>query len=820
MEKPVKPRVKNQSTRLFIFYRTLIFLVSLMTMGCRPPKAHDVNHDNPNGRNDAWGFAGCGGGGAMFNPAVSPFNTNYAFVACDMTGSYVTHNGGLSWRMFSLRGPVHFFVFDPVDSNIVYANSIALFRSTDRGNTWNIMYPGPGEIKGIVAKGDHAEERIITNDSTSRHVLALAVDPDNSMKLHAAISVNNAGAYYTSDDQGRHWIKVKDLVNGAGNIYIVPSSPKENRTIFITGKNTVTVREKGIWTTNPGPVNVGMLTGFAGGFDRLRNKYILYAISGKSYFNPVGDPSGIYYTEDGGKTWENRQNGLLDLRIKNADLPEWRCISTSSSHPETVYVSYNGLKVHNDTTCIGVAKSEDFGRSWKLVWKDRLTQAGDLYSGNYKKGWIDERYDPTWGENPFSIAVSPANPDICYTTDFGRTIRTTDGGNTWEQVYSKKKDGAGWISRGLEVTTGYCMVFDPFDLNHLFMANTDIGLMESTDGGESWNSATRNNGIPHNWANSTYWLTFDPDVKGRAWAAMSDVHDLPRPKMWRRKGIAGYEGGILVTGDGGKTWQPVSRDMGEAAVTHILIDITSPKERRTLYACAFGKGVYKSEDGGKTWQQKNRGINNKEPFVWRIAQNGKNGSLYLIVSRRSDDGSIGNEQDGSLYRSDDGAESWKKIALPPGTNGPTSLLIDPGNTARLMLSAWGRTTGGQFTADTGGGIFLSTDNGKTWTQVLQKDQHIHDITFDPRNSICYACGFNGSAYRSEDRGKTWNRIQGFNFKWGKRVDPDPRDPDKIFIITFGGGVWYGPARGDDKAAEDIVTPVLRFHSATDLPLTP
>jgi hypothetical protein len=89
-----------------------------------------------------------------------------------------------------------------------------------------------------------------------------------------------------------------------------------------------------------------------------------------------------------------------------------------------------------------------------------------------------------------------------------------------------------------------------------------------------------------------------------------------------------------------------------------------------------------------------------------------------------------------------------------------------------------------------------------------KDQHIHDITYDPRNGTFYACGFNGSAYRSEDRGETWNRIKGYNFKWGKRVDPDPADPDKIFIITFGGGVWHGPARGDENAMEDIVTPVL------------
>ena len=57
----------------------------------------------------------------------------------------------------------------------------------------------------------------------------------------------------------------------------------------------------------------------------------------------------------------------------------------------------------------------------------------------------------------------------------------------------------------------------------------------------------------------------------------------------------------------------------------------------------------------------------------------KNGELFLVVCRRSDDGSIGNELDGAVYRSADGAESWTRMKLPEGTNGPMSLVIDPEN---------------------------------------------------------------------------------------------------------------------------------------------
>jgi len=36
------------------------------------------------------------------------------------------------------------------------------------------------------------------------------------------------------------------------------------------------------------------------------------------------------------------------------------------------------------------------------------------------------------------------------------------------------------------------------------------------------------------------------------------------------------------------------------------------------------------------------------------------------------------------------------------------------------------------------------------------------------------------------------------------VIPDPLNQDMIYVTTFGGSVWHGPAAGDPTAAEDIV----------------
>jgi hypothetical protein len=76
-----------------------------------------------------------------------------------------------------------------------------------------------------------------------------------------------------------------------------------------------------------------------------------------------------------------------------------------------------------------------------------------------------------------------------------------------------------------------------------------------------------------------------------------------------------------------------------------------------------------------------------------------------------------------------------------------------------------------------------------------RDQHIYDVTIDPRDpGVLYAAGFESTAWRSANRGLTWKPIPGYDFKWGHRVIPDPRDRTLVYITTFGGSVWHGPAQ--------------------------
>ncbi|HMH12933.1 MAG TPA: hypothetical protein VK578_07475 [Edaphobacter sp.] len=724
---------------------------------------------------DKFTVVGPGGGGAMYHATISPHDPSEVLVACDMTGAYISHDGGHSWRMFNLRGTVRFFAFDPVQAHTIYAGTQALWRSTDDGESWKLVWPKPSMVRDVRMNSDHADETIISDSNPVGEIVALAIDPTDSRTLVAGGVKDGKAAAFISKDSGSTWEQVRDLPGAPQRIWIDSRSNKKDRDIYIAGKKGVTVRRQGKWEDRPAPQNV-TFTDISAGFSAAQ-EVTLYATS----------DAGIFLSRDGGASW-----ALSSLPGTGAKV---RAIATSLNHPESAYVSYSNLQL-DGKTWMGVARTRDGGRTWSLEWKEDKTQGTNIHDA-----WVSQ-ISVDWGENPLELGVAEQNPELCYGTDYGRTMITTDGGATWNGAYSKKVPGGDWASTGLDVTNSYGYLFDPFDANRRFLPSTDIGLFRSEDNGRSWIRSIT--GVPAKWTNTTYWVTFDPAVKGKMWGVMSGTHDLPRPKMWRTTSVTKYQGGVCSSVDGGRTWKASNAGMPETAPTHILLDPSSPVGRRTLWVAAMGRGVYKSTDDGATWVLKNHGIVQNEPMAWRLARAG-DGTLYVAIARRSENGSIGTSGDGALYKSTDGGESWTPVKLPAEVNGPNGLTVDPKDPNRLYLAAWTRSTG---THGNGGGIFLSTDGGNSWKNVLDRDQHIYDVTVDPRDpAILYAAGFESSAWRSDDRGEHWTRIPGYNFKWGQRVMPDLNDPGMIYISTFGGGVWHGASKGDTRRP-DIATPEL------------
>jgi photosystem II stability/assembly factor-like uncharacterized protein len=668
-----------------------------------------------------WRVIGPGGGGAQFNPAVSPHDPDRALVSCDMTGAYLTEDGGASWRIVNFGSTVRFFAFDQERANVVYAQTTRLWRSDDSGRNWAPIYPADARV---TVDGDHGDERAVSSQPA---VEALTAAGD---VLWAAMG----GALQRSTNGGKSWTRVDSLPGRGQRVY------RNGDRIYVLGADYVAIRDAAGMHVFPHERRADSSLGFD------RDRAIFYA----------GAPDGLYTSEDG-EHW-NKTDLAGNVRAVAACLRQGK----------VAYASYRG-------STFGVARTADGGRTWETWWQESRTRASNVDAN----GWVSERFGPGWGEAPLGIAVAPANPARAVATDMGRTLVTKDSGKTWAAAYSRRVDNDGYTSTGLDVTTCYGVHFDPFDPARMFISYTDIGLFASENAGKTWHTATLN-GVPREWVNTTYWVLFDPKVKGRIWAVMSGTHDLPRPKMWRRSEPARYRGGVVRSDDGGKTWQSMTNGMPPTAATHILLD------RGSLYVAGFGRGVFRSDDGGASWTLKNKGLPEHEPFAWRFAA-ASDGVLYLVIARRSENGSIGNAEDGALYRSTDRAESWEKVNLPADVNGPNGLAIDPSDPRRMYLAAWARQ------GARNGGIFLSIDRGATWRRVHEADQHVYDVTIDPRKpSTLYASGFESAAWRSADRGETWTRIPGYDFKWGHRVIPDPSDAAMVYVTTYGGSVWHGP----------------------------
>lgn len=739
----------------------------------------------------AGSFIGPGGGGSFFEPTVSPLDPNRVLVACDMTDGYFSETGGKSWRSFNLRGRIRFFAFDPKNPKVLYAKSMGLWRSQDAGITWSLVYPDPREVTGIEMRGDHAGEQLITS-ATRPPIQALAIAPENSRTLFAAFGNQQATWFSISTDFGRTWKEHTPLPRGTRRLLVDPTPGVEVPDIYAIGKVSMAARLRGKWVEVRSPAGAKELSDLAAGFSAKRLAKLYLVADGE-----------LFVSSDSGTTWEK------------SSLPgkaEVCAIAASPDHPEIAYASFENLNESagdSAATYLGVARTEDGGATWKLVRKESGSEHKALGDD-----WIGEFFGSGYAGTPIALVVAPHHPMTVYSTDAGRVLRSDDGGEQWRAIYSSRLSDGSFSGIGLEGTNAHGVHFDPFDPKRIFISYTDVGLFRSENGGAGWLPSTE--GVPHAWLNTTYWMVFDPAVRGRAWAVMSGTHDLPRTKIFARKSPSVFVGGVTISEDGGKTWRKSNDGMELTAPTHILLDPASPPDARVLYVAACGKGVYKSVNGGKTWKLKNDGITEKEPLAWRMVRD-SSGGLYVILVRRREEAPPGSADDGALYYSSDAAEHWRRVALPEAVNAPNGLAADPKNPDRLYLAAWGRfTPAGQQ----GGGIYLSTDRGKSWSHVLASDQHIFDVTVDERSpNAIYAAGFESSAWRSKDAGISWRRIPGFNFKWTQTVIPDAHDAGKIYITTFGGGVWHGPAEGDKSNFGDITTPVVA-HSRSRVAAPP
>ena len=761
-----------------------------------------------------WEKMGPGGGGSTFIPTFSYHTPDKFLVRCDMTGTYLTYNGGISYRQINFTGGATCYAFDPNDSTTIYAGTATLNRSRDGGKTWECIFPRKNEIKSEIFIGDHAEYQIEPIENSvyvkGETIGTIRVDPVHPGSLYFTMG----SCFFYSSDAGKTWKRI-EIRNHIEYLYTNSTTLKSevyifsSETIYIFNKITQAISSKDL------PKAMSPALSFTAGTVKTTGKQVFYALH---HLHPKENAftftnSEIWKTEDLGTSWVP----LTDTTITNDNSglkPCFTMVVCSENDAANAYVVTNNYELKNkdktSTFWYGALKTDDSGLNWNWVWKGGggsgqygVQDAQD--AANLKDAWVHKAFGGEFIQL-IDVGVSPRDGNIAIVTDWYRTMKTVDGGITWNEIYSKQNPDGSFTSRGMDVTTTYGIHFDPFDSNHLAISYTDIGYHQSFNGGKSWSRAVE--GIPTEWVNTCYWVVFDPDVKGKVWSVWSGMHDIPRGKMtrnpqWKEKA----KGGVAVSSDGGKTWKPSNEGLGmNSPSTSIVLDPKSAPGNRTLYTAVYNKGVFKSTNDGKTWILKNNGIeSNTSAFELTLANDG---NLFLTVSPTPvhKDGKKGKDiYSGAVYRSTDGAETWTKLNVSQGLLFPNGIAADPLNPKLIYLTCWAnisladlvggvvaRENGGDKMLDMPGGIFKSEDSGNTWTSIFDKKQYVYDVTIDPFHPGRLYCNtFNQAAWRSDDSGKSWKKIKGYDFHWGHRIIIDEKEHDKIYITTFGSSVWHG-----------------------------
>jgi photosystem II stability/assembly factor-like uncharacterized protein len=160
-----------------------------------------------------------------------------------------------------------------------------------------------------------------------------------------------------------------------------------------------------------------------------------------------------------------------------------------------------------------------------------------------------------------------------------------------------------------------------------------------------------------------------------------------------------------------------------------------------LYLGAADGHVFASKDHAETWELRGRVGQRLDAVVTRLVVDPRDENrLFASVWYQHADG-------GGVFESVDGGRDWRLLGL--GKEAVRALEIAPSDPNELVAGA--RT-----------GVFLSTDNGKTWSRISPEGdpelKNLDSVAIDPRDPQVIYAGTYHLPWLTHDGGKTWKPI--------------------------------------------------------------
>jgi photosystem II stability/assembly factor-like uncharacterized protein len=256
--------------------------------------------------------------------------------------------------------------------------------------------------------------------------------------------------------------------------------------------------------------------------------------------------------------------------------------------------------------------------------------------------------------------------------------------------------------------------------------------------------------------------------------------------------------GVYRSTDGGGTWTHVGLD----ATHNIGRVVLDPTDSATVYVAALGRlwgenperGVYKTTDAGATWQQVLK-VDARTGAVDLVMDPQDPKVLYaaMYARRRTPWSYESGGTTGGIFKTTDGGRTWHRLAggLPPVTGriGLDVYRRDPSIVMAVVESDEGGHLESSEDQSRTGGVFRSEDGGAHWTRVAPwtpRPFYFSQLRIQPTDSSrVYLCGFD--LWVSDDGGRT------FRARGARNLHPDlhalwidPADGDHLILGTDGG----------------------------------
>lgn len=688
-------------------------------------------------------------------PAIRPIPA--ATAATSPVGAKPT--GWVNIGPTNVAGRVTSIDFDPTTPKTIYRGTGGggVWRSDDAGATW-------------VAKTDHLG---------SLSIGAVAVAPSNPVVVYAgtgegstAIDAITGIGVIVSSDRGEHWtLRTADETKAPtpAMFFDISVNPK-NADEALTGSDL------GIQLTpDRGQTWTAPLTGVA--VTRIVRSPAdpQVVLAGGWNLNGARAEGTIHKSTNGGKTW-NKVGGS-DVKGFKKDLGRMS-LAFAPSKPKVVYAfasssTKNALNCNNENKLdqIGLFKSTDAGEHWDFV--------GNYFKGNCQLTFTSILGGQGWYSN--TLIVDPKDDQRLWAGGID-LWRSDNGGTDWQKESDWRFPNAAeyvhsdihalvWVGQQLLVATDGGLhrrdapgKFTGLNAECQTAQYYSIGLHPNRP--DLLIGGSQDNGVHVRKPATTEYL--DAQCEGSGCGDGFDVAINPQDSK-----------GLYITSYHGKIFkQSAGLDYARAMPSYDPQLEPSPPFFTRLVASADAAGtlltgtrfVWVTTDGGQTWSNRAHDFSDGTELGYISAVAVADKGATVIVGTAS----------GHIWKSDKGGQSdWYELTGFT-RHFVTNIEIDKGDSRRFFVT-FGNTGPFRAVGSMNGGNLMRTDRGLP-------DVPIHVIRIDPRNGQTLYAGSDRGLYVSTDNGNTWTRDLGLPAVsvWDVQIMPDG---SLIRVATHGRGFF-------------------------------